>query len=190
MWLERLTPSASPTPFTSNRNYSPAPRRPSHLSPNRHTIHPRSSSLSLTPNDSTTSLPSTSRTPNGMVSRHGASRPRPSDVADPLDVLNGIIGKKRNESQDMESSDRTAAPVERPAQLVDSIDFEGLSLEEFASRQDATDGMLKSKVGAQTIQQCTACPFGTNSLEDLLLIQSIVEQERDKFQDLHNAIAV
>ncbi|KAL2001958.1 hypothetical protein VTN02DRAFT_936 [Thermoascus thermophilus] len=170
MWLDRLTPSASPTPFSSSRNYSPAPRRPSHLSPNRHAGHPRPSSLPLAPNDSTTSLPGTSRTPNGMGSRHGASRPRPSDVADPLDVLNRIIGKKTGHTQDMDSSDRAAAaPVERPAQLVDSIDFEGLSLEEFASRQDATDGTLKSKVGAQTIQQ--------------------FEQEKDKFQDLHNAIA-
>lgn len=89
-------------------------------------------------------------------------------MPDPLDVLNSIIGKK-GQNQKTESPHRAAAPVERPAQLVESIDFGGLSLEEFVSRKDATDRVLNSKVGAQAIQQ--------------------FEKERDKFEALHNAIA-
>lgn len=76
-------------------------------------------------------------------------------MPDPLDVLNSIIGKK-GQNQKTESPHRAAAPVERPAQLVESIDFGGLSLEEFVSRKDATDRVLNSKVGAQAIQQCMA----------------------------------
>lgn len=55
--------------------------------------------------------------------------------------------------------------------LVESIDFDGLSLEEFATTLDptATRKSLGSEISAQTIHQ--------------------FEQERDKFQDLHTSIS-
>jgi hypothetical protein len=197
MWLDRLsghsTPSGSPSPY-NNRNYPPPSRRPSHLSPNpssnRPGISPRSSSLTLlsTPNDSTTSLPGTSRASNGVSQKQGASSSRPLGVLDPLDVLNSIIGKKCGENG-VTDLDAEAKPAQKPAQLVDTIDFEGRSLEEFVSKKDETNVFLKSEAGAQTIQQCMACPVRSNRLQKLL-IQYVVEKERDKFQDLHNSITV
>ncbi|KAJ9209738.1 hypothetical protein DTO166G4_8647 [Paecilomyces variotii] len=176
MWLDRLsghsTPSGSPSPY-NNRNYSPHSRRPSHLSPNppsnRPGINPRSSSLSLLsiPNDSTASLPGTARASNGASQKQGTSSSRPPGVPDPIDVLNAIIGKRSDESGGT-GLDAEAEPAEKPAQLVETIDFEGLSLEEFISKKDETNVFLKSEAGAQTIQQ--------------------FEKERDKFQELHNAI--
>ncbi|KAL1970680.1 hypothetical protein VTN77DRAFT_4324 [Rasamsonia byssochlamydoides] len=170
MWLDRLSshsPSGTPPPF-NNRSYSPGPRRSSRLSPApqnvRPGLNPRSSSTSLlvTPNDSSTSLPDAARASNGVASRPGASRPRPPGVPDPLEVLNRIIGKKTADKP-------VEAPAQKPAQLVEDIDFEGFSLEEFADGGKESNRILNSEVGAQTIQQ--------------------FERERDKFQDLHNAIA-
>ncbi|KAL1985583.1 hypothetical protein VTN96DRAFT_7563 [Rasamsonia emersonii] len=173
MWLDRLSghsPSGTPPPFSNrNRSYSPAARRSSRLSPApqnaRPALNPRSSSSSsllATPNESTTSLSDAAGASNGVVSKPGASRPRPAGVPDPLEVLNRIIGKKTPD-QPVET------PAEKPAQLVEDIDFEGLSLEEFAASGKESNRILHSEEGAQTIQQ--------------------FERERDKFQDLHNAIA-
>lgn len=103
-------------------------------------------------------------------------------------MLNAIIGKK-NDENGVTSLDAEAKPTEKPAQLVESIDFEGLSLEEFISKKDETNAFLQSEAGAQTIQQCMACPVRVMILQKLL-IPYVVEKERDKFQDLHNAITV
>lgn len=188
MWLDRLsghsTPSGSPSPY-NNRNYSPHSRRPSHLSPNppsnRPGINPRSSSLSLLsiPNDSTASLPGTARASNGASQKQGTSSSRPPGVPDPIDVLNAIIGKRSDESGGT-GLDAEAEPAEKPAQLVETIDFEGLSLEEFISKKDETNVFLKSEAGAQTIQQCMACPVRAIILQKLL-IPYVVEKERDKW---------
>lgn len=62
-------------------------------------------------------------------------------------------------------------PVAKPRVLVESIDFDGLSLGEFATTLDptATRKTLGNEISAQTIHQ--------------------FEQERDKFQDLHTSIS-
>lgn len=156
MWLDRLaghsTPSGTPPPFNS-RPYSPA-RRSSRPPPApqafRPSVHPRSSSTSflLTPNESTTSLPSTARTPsNGTPYQSGLSRTRPPDTPDPLSVLNGIIGSKLPEKS-------VETPLDKPKQLVDTVDFQGLSLEEFVAQGEKSGGILNNEAGAQTIQQC------------------------------------
>lgn len=61
-------------------------------------------------------------------------------------------------------------PLKRPDVLVQAIDFDGLSLEEFVARPDPTPARktLGSDINAQTVHQ--------------------FEQERDKFQDLHTSI--
>ena len=95
MWLDRLsghsTPSATPP---ASRPYSPAPpRRPSHLAPSsaaqRPGFSPRSSSLSLVSNDSTTSLLASSKRVNGSALKQSVTT---GDAPDPTKVLRRLIG--------------------------------------------------------------------------------------------------
>ncbi|KAF4187569.1 hypothetical protein CNMCM7927_003803 [Aspergillus lentulus] len=175
MWLDRISGHSTPSgvPFDSRSN-SPAPRRSSSLlspaPPNsRPSQNRQGSSLSvlLTPSDSTTSLPATARGVNGSVLKQGAARSRPSDVADPLEVLRSIIGKQKGDIETNECS-ITSAPEAKPLHLVESIDFGGLSLEEFVSQVGEPRRATPTDVSAQTLQQ--------------------FEKERDKYQELHAAI--
>ncbi|EAU35608.1 conserved hypothetical protein [Aspergillus terreus NIH2624] len=175
MWLDRISGHSTPAgPQPDSRSNSPLPRRSSsRLSPyaqqnSRPGPSRPASSLSvlLTPSDSTSSLPATARG-DGYAFKQNAVGGRPSDVADPLEVLNGILGKQRTENRNSDASLRPEADT-KPAQLVEDIDFEGLSLEEFVAKQDQPRRAANSGVDAQTLQQ--------------------FEKERDKFQDLHSAI--
>ncbi|RAH58678.1 Vps52-domain-containing protein [Aspergillus piperis CBS 112811] len=169
MWLDRISGHATPSgPQFDSRSSSPLPRRTSsRLAPaqnNRPASSRQGSALSLlsTPNDSSTSLAATAR--ESSSPKPSAARPRPSDVADPLEVLNGIIGKQ---GKTRDSSPASVAEV-KPSELVEDIDFHGLSLEDFIAEEEQPRRAWQSDVGAQTIQQ--------------------FEKERDKFQDLHSAI--
>ncbi|KAH2305776.1 hypothetical protein KXV26_008538 [Aspergillus fumigatus] len=175
MWLDRISGHSTPScvPLDSRSN-SPAPRRSSSLlSPappnNRPSPNRQGSSLSvlLTPSDSTTSLPATARGVNGSVLKQGAARSRPSDVADPLEVLKDIIGKQK---ADVETNEclKASAPEAKPLHLVETIDFGDLSLEEFVSQVGEPRRATSADVSAQTLQQ--------------------FEKERDKYQELHAAI--
>ncbi|GES61549.1 GARP complex subunit [Aspergillus terreus] len=175
MWLDRISGHSTPAgPQPDSRSNSPLPRRSSsRLSPYAQQnsrpgpTRPASSlSVLLTPSDSTSSLPATARG-DGSAFKQNAVGARPSDVADPLEVLNGILGKQRTEKRDSDASLRPEADT-KPAQLVEDIDFEGLSLEEFVAKQDQPRRAANSGIDAQTLQQ--------------------FEKERDKFQDLHSAI--
>jgi hypothetical protein len=74
-------------------------------------------------------------------------RTPPGEVANPLEVLNTIIGKK--------TTDKPAEAVaEKPAELVEAIDFGDLSLEEFMTRGQESGGLLSSEAGVGTIEQC------------------------------------
>jgi hypothetical protein len=196
MWLDRFsghsTPSGGTPPY--NRSYSPAPRnRPTHLSPGpqpaRPGYSPRSSALSLalTPNDSTASLPGTLRA-NGSTLKQSRSISPSQDVADPLDVLNGIIGRSGDSGKVPGSAEKQTA-IEKPDQLVESIDFGGLSLEGFLQSNDG-DKETKCDTGVQETDQCRIDFFHRNAIRRVLLIICVAEQERDKFQELHNAIIV
>lgn len=165
MWLDRLSGHSSPAgtpPPPNSRSFSPA-RRPGRLPRTqslRSSLHPRSSSTSLllTPDDSTTSLPGTARSsPNGSASRPAQSRQQRIEVNDPLEVLNSIIGKKASEKPVETTS-------EKPSQLVESIDFGGLSLEQFALQGTETGGIVRSDDGAQAIQQCTSTSSPQNGI--------------------------
>lgn len=100
------------------------------------------------------------------MKQNATTSPRPLDVADPLDVLNGII-KKYNVGSQSENPAREPSAV-KPALLVEDIDFEGLSLEDFVQKPE-TKRAVNGEIGPQTIQQ--------------------FEKERDKFQELHSAIS-
>ncbi|KAK5121592.1 hypothetical protein LTR85_004764 [Meristemomyces frigidus] len=172
MWLERFsgqssqsTPSGSP-----NRAFSPAPRRTVQLGPStiprRPGLAPRTSSLSVASfGGSVESLPATARIPNGTNLRNELAGSPAADVSDPLDVLQLILGPLARE----ESATSNGAHVkdDKPAQLVDEIDFGSLSLEEFA---EATP--------ASSTAQTTA---------DIPVIEDF-EKEKDRFEELHKSI--
>lgn len=171
MWRDRI--SGQSTPSGANRNPSLPRRSSSQLSRDPYNNRPRaasrnsSTSLLLTPSDSTTSLPGTGRPSNGLGLRQtSAQRSRPAVVPDPLEVLNGIIGK---EKQAKDIPQLSTLP-DRPTELVEAINFDGLSLEEFVAKADPTPARKArgSDINAQTIQQ--------------------FEQERDKFEELHTSI--
>jgi hypothetical protein len=94
-------------------------------------------------------------------------RPRPANVPDPLEVLNGILGK---ESQTEKDVLHLSSEIERPTQLVETIQFDGLSLEDFLEKEEPVPRRKTrdNDENAQTVQQ--------------------FEQERDKFQELHTSI--
>lgn len=172
MWRDRI--SGQSTPSSVNRAPSLPRRSSSQLSQgpynNRPGANPKNSStpLLLTPSDSTTSLSAAGRGPNGTGLRQtSGQRPRPSTVPDPLEVLNGIIGINESEKAGLQLSTELKS---RPAELIEVIEFDGLSLEEFVAKADVapTRKTKRSEVNAQTIKQ--------------------FEQERDKFQDLHTSI--
>ncbi|KAL2848059.1 Sac2 family-domain-containing protein [Aspergillus pseudoustus] len=175
MWLDRIAGHSTPTgPQFDSRGPSPIPRRSSsRLSPNhqntRSGLSRPGSSLSalVSPNTSSTSLPSI-RGPDGPESKQNdIVKARPKNVADPLDVLNGIIRRRNGEAKT--DTVQGPAPVAKPGKLVEDIDFGGMSLEEFVQNPESPVKSGTSDIGAQTIQQ--------------------FEKERDKFQDLHSAIS-
>ncbi|KAK9854671.1 Vps52/Sac2 [Penicillium brevicompactum] len=173
MWRDRISGQTTPAGANS-RNLSPLPRRSSsQLSPSPHSrpgVTSRASSTSLlaTPNESTTSLPGTARATNGSpLKQTSIQRPRPANVPDPLEVLNGIIGK---EAQIAKNVPTLSSDVEKPAQLVETIRFDGLSLEDFLEKEEPAPRRKTrhNDINAQTVHQ--------------------FEQERDKFQELHTSI--
>lgn len=83
-------------------------------------------------------------------------------------MLNGIIGIDQPRKG---ASQFSTQPESRPSELIEAIDFDGLSLEEFVTKADVgppTRKTKRSEINAQTVKQ--------------------FEQERDKFQDLHTSI--
>ncbi|KAI7522242.1 putative GARP complex subunit, partial [Hortaea werneckii] len=175
MWLERFsgqssqsTPSASPS-----RALSPGtPRRSVQLGPStlprRPGLNPRTSSLSVASlGASTESLPAAARIPNGTNLKNELASSPVGDVSDPVEVLESILGAPPP-LQDAEAKADIDA-VEKPAKIEEDIDFGGLSLEEFAGAGSPVLG-----------QGDSGNPSGGISTD--------IEQERDKFEDLHKSI--
>ena len=160
MWLDRFsdnnTPSASlPLPAPQNRSYSPAPRRPSHLTPGtsrRPSYSPRASSLhSGIGNASTTSLNST-RIPNGSTLKQQISQ---SDLVDPLEILAEVIGKPLVKEELGTKAAQGLEEFIKPTNLVEDVDFRGLSLVEFSSACDSNkDEKAANPITAQTVEEC------------------------------------
>ncbi|KAF5621266.1 SAC2 [Fusarium sp. NRRL 52700] len=139
MWLDRLAggPASSPGPSTPQPGGRVYPKRTSStLSPyvtsQRPGISPRGSSLSLVSNDSTSSLLSSSRRPNGSNLKQASTI---NTGPDSLEVLETLLA---GSSSNREQADKKTAINE------DDINFEavfgGLSLKELATSEppDAT----------------------------------------------------
>lgn len=161
MWLDRFSgnnsPSGSPPP-SQNRSYSPAPRRSSHLAPGasvRPSYNPRNSSthLGVRSNASTTSLNST------KVSHGSALKQQitpPADVIDPLEVLAALVGKPLPEVKLENGSTQNGVEFKKPTHLVEDVEFNGLSLKEFALADfsDKEGNEVNSVTTVQTVEEC------------------------------------
>lgn len=154
MWLDRFAGHSGAPGTTSplHRQASPV-RRSSQLNanaqPSRPPFNARSSSLSLTSvaNASTNSLPGTLRQANGSALR--SKTPNGANVNDPLETLQGIIGRKEN----LEELKTNAKILEKPERLVDTIDFADLSLEDFAKRNDERPKLSNILQASQPVEQ-------------------------------------
>ncbi|KAI0478996.1 Sac2 family-domain-containing protein [Xylariaceae sp. FL0804] len=173
MWLDRLAGQSS-SPSSSqpgSRAYSPARRSvsatgglgPYVTSQQRPGLTPRSSSLSLASNDSSTSslLASTKRAANGSTLKQSTTV---YSGPDPVDVLGALLG---DGAGSVRAADEGPAASISPEDLDFEFEFAGASLRELALSDDATADS-----------------------NDLYRPQSAEEYERDKtrFQDLHRAI--
>ncbi|POR36638.1 Vacuolar protein sorting-associated protein 52 A [Tolypocladium paradoxum] len=171
MWLDRLaggqaSTSGPSTPQPGSRPYSPLPRRTSSaLSPyvtsQRQGHSPRSSSLSLVSNDSSASLLSSSRRPNGSGLRQSSTIP---DVPDSLETLEKLLSPHGGSGDD-DAEKRTSSIVD--ADIEFDVDFGGLSLKDLVSSQAPEDAPVGTR-RPQTIQD--------------------YEKDKSKFEDLHRSI--
>jgi hypothetical protein len=163
MWaLDRLsahsTPSGTPPPPRRD-SYSPAPRR-GYPPPARPGLPTRTSSLSLnTPATSSANLPSAARIPNGPGRRRpGTGGPVPPNVPDPLQVLEAILGGPPRKPAAGKGD--SAGDVSRPEELVEEIDFGGLSLQDFAAAE--VDPIQPASpvhtYSTQSVEECTSSP--------------------------------
>ena len=161
MWLDRFsghsTPSGSPPP-PQQRSYSPGPRRPTHLVPGpaqRPGFSPRTSSLSiaLNSNASTASLTSTSRLTNGSALKQQITPP--PDVADPLEVLEKVVGLSLHGDGVSNGISDNSVVLDKPTSLVENIDFDGLSLHDFAQGDsNGVDGDAEQRYTEQPVEEC------------------------------------
>ena len=170
MWLERFAGQSGPSTGASTPGRSsPAPRRSVQLGPStlprRPGLSPRTSSLSVASlYGSTESLPNAAKVPNGSGLKNELGGSPAVDVPDPVEVLSSILGPLGRE----EEANGIHEFKERPAELVEDIDFGGLSLEQFAESTDTSNNAVRG----------TRIPA---AVEDF-------EKEKDRFEDLHNSI--
>jgi hypothetical protein len=166
MWLDRLssnsTPSVSPPP-SSNR--APIAHRPSHLAPysssQRPGFNPRSSSLSLASNDSTTSLLAASKRTNGSGFKQSNTL---SDTTDPLQVLEKLLGREARRFKDPPTTAANGSETETEDNALE-LDFGGLSLQEFVTREDPSS-RTQAAYNTQTVHECMYIPAHSHSITD------------------------
>ena len=176
MWLERFAAqSGQSTAATPNRSasYSPAPRRSIQLGPSTLLRRPglpgRSASPSIASlNGSSESLASAAKLSNGSSLRNELAGARSADVPDPLDVLDNLLGPSSSGKQETVNDLNGNHAMFK--NISEDIDFEGLSLEEFASAPSPPP----------TIQESAM-------VTDVKVIDDF-ELEKTRFEDLHNSI--
>lgn len=157
MWSSRLTGQSS-SPASSqpgSRSFSPAPRRtnsglgPYITSQQRPGISPRSSTLSLASDSSTSSLLASSRRPNGSALKQSTTA---YAGPDPVDVLAKLLG---NGVEDVPILAEQPSPSTAIAasDLDLDFDFGGMSLRELALSEDPmTEDSYVHR--SQTVEEC------------------------------------
>ena len=159
MFLDRFSahPSPAASPAPSQRSYSP--RRPGQLSSaiSRSALNPRSSSLTSLvsrANSSSGSLPGSARLTNGSSLRQSTAAP--PHVDDPLQVLERIVGvtlKGKDEEEERAES------LDRPQELIESIDFGGLSLQDFVRSVGELSTRLEEGARMEEVQSVEECEY-------------------------------
>lgn len=135
MWQERRP--NPPSPNNHSGTNSPLPRRPTYTGNNplplRPGINPRTSSLSLvsTPSASVTNITSTLRNVHGSSLRNEFRVDGNQQSAAPLNALAKILGVHLSDLQKDDDADQ------EPEDLDEVIDFQGLSLEDFAAKDSS-----------------------------------------------------
>jgi hypothetical protein len=175
-WLERLAAqtrdaTTSPAP---HRPYSPASRKSSQLSfnaiPRRPGIPSRSSSLTIASlAGSSDSLPAAARVPPGAHLKSQLADSAVVEAQDPIQVLQAILGPVRALETFEDDADSSAGST-RPSGFIYEVDFDGLSLSEFAQAPLAPTGADGISVPHEETQVYN------------------FEKERDRFEDLHKSI--
>lgn len=112
-------------------------------------------------------------------------------MADPLEVLAALVGKPLPEEKLENSSTQNGVEYEKPIRLVEDVEFNGLSLEEFALADfsNEEESEVHSATTVQTVEECEyVCTLGRMINISLNLV--LDEKEKDKFEDLHRSILV
>lgn len=142
------SPSSGSPP--RNRSFSPAPRRPSHLglgAAARPGFSPRSSSQNVANIKSSTTSLDFPRLPNGSGLKQQFTPP--VDFTDPLKVLEEVVGKSLKEDDICGEG----VGAEQPSELIQDVDFGGLSLHGFLRDEDE-GGVGRVHSSAQSIEEC------------------------------------
>ncbi|PBP26165.1 Vps52/Sac2 family protein [Diplocarpon rosae] len=146
-------------------SFPPVSRRPGHLglaSIQRPGFSPRSSSLSVHSNDSTTSL-TPSRRPNGSGLKKSVTV---TDATDPLSVLEKLLGSEVTECAQSYAPTMNDSRDVVVDEFESELDFDGLSLRQIVSTQSShADEELST---SQTAEE--------------------FEQDKAKFENLHQSI--
>ncbi|KAJ2902581.1 hypothetical protein MKZ38_000342 [Zalerion maritima] len=164
MWLDRFAQSHSPAPSQGgNRSYSPLPRRTtSSLSPyvtsQRPGTTPRGSSTSLISNNSSASLLSAARKPNGSGLKQTSTL---ANGAESLELLDKLIGASTESKTHHDITDKDISQY---------FDFGGLSLRDLALADESTE----------PTDEEISIPV-SQSPEDF-------DNEKAKYEDLHRSI--
>lgn len=144
MWLDRLAggPATSPGPSTPQAGGRPYPKRTSstlspYITSQRPGLSPRGSSLSLASNDSSSSLLSSARRPNGSGLRQASTIETGSDSLEVLETLLAGFSDDRDQPQ--------KKAVINQDDLNYEVDFGGLSLKELAASQPPDTTIYNSR---------------------------------------------
>ena len=97
------------------------------------------------------------RLPNASNLKQQVPPPAAAQFTDPLKVLEEVIGKPVQKGALENGITDTGAGLERPSQLSDDVDFDGLSLQAFAEaadREAMNGGIGDPFVSVQTVEEC------------------------------------
>lgn len=107
---------------------------------------------------------------------------------DPLTALEAIIGRVLDNAKNITAEGVEQDAEDGPGELLEDIDFEGLSLADFAAKDNTKhDARDVPTYLAQSVDECT-CFSPTLSLHAVDVVTD--DKEKDKLKDLHKSIAV
>ena len=196
MWgLDRFSANSTPAPSSPGRN-SPAPRRS--LQVQRPGVAPRSSSLSLLSNSSSSNINSNTRNLVTSGLKNQIYSAPPEDVEDPVLAFEQVITSTLSKIQVIDDKDTPTDEIEKPSEFARDIDFGSLSLHHFvdeANRQTLSPtngcGQDQFSYSNKSVEECMfiniKCSASLNSM-CVLMFYLVVEQEKQRLDDLHESI--